>query len=526
MRVPATILFSFILLGTDLLSSTRGEMFTALIHMEGLQDIERNLLSQLHNYIAKEKEKLKVLESFAKRVEGALDTMGGDIAQHLHDPVNAFQLTNRFTNGWMKMHEIVYSDNGQDFMANISVNRHSFPTEEDYSGAMTALRRLQDTYRLKPTNIAQGKLSDKGLPMSSFDCYTIGKKAYNEKNWRHTRDWMLAALERFDEEGGDPTGTVDIPSIYDHLSFAEYSLGNIKKASQYTRELLQHDPSHERAISNREYFNRVSREEPDKFVDHEGVLDDESEHAVYEKLCREPAPIPSHLHKKLICYYFNNKRNPRLILSPIKTEVAFVKPKIYIFYDIVTDREIERLKELANPKLNRATATNVVTGIDEPVEYRISKSGWLSGSDDPLGYVDRIDQRIEDVTGLTMSTAEQLQVVNYGIGGQYEPHYDFARTGEDTFTSLGSGNRISTLLIYMSDVEKGGATVFPGVGARLVPIKRAAAYWWNLKRSGDGDYSTRHAGCPVLVGSKWVCNKWIHERGQEFRRPCGLSRDV
>ena len=52
-------------------------------------------------------------------------------------------------------------------MANISVNRHSFPSEEDYSGAMTALRRLQDTYRLKPTYIAQGKLSNKGLPMSS-----------------------------------------------------------------------------------------------------------------------------------------------------------------------------------------------------------------------------------------------------------------------------------------------------------------------------------------------------------------------
>ena len=37
-------------------------------------------------------------------------------------------------------------------------------------------------------------------------------------------------------------------------------------------------------------------------------------------------------------------------------------------------------------------------------------SGWLSSEDDPLGYVDRIDRRIEDFTGLTMSTAEQLQV--------------------------------------------------------------------------------------------------------------------
>ena len=37
----------------------------------------------------------------------------------------------------------------------------------------------------------------------------------------------------------------------------------------------------------------------------------------------------------------------------------------------------------------------------------------------------------------------------------------------------------------------------------FLPIQGDAAFWWNLKRSGDGDDSTRHAGCPVLVGSKW-----------------------
>ena len=69
----------------------------------------------------------------------------------------------------------------------------------------------------------------------------------------------------------------------------------------------------------------------------------------------------------------------------------------------------------------------------------------------------------------------------------------------------------------------GGATVFPAVGARIAPsnVREShtlithsnrslslwsqgdAAYWYNLMKSGEGDYSTRHAGCPVLVGSKW-----------------------
>jgi hypothetical protein len=36
--------------------------------------------------------------------------------------------------------------------------------------------------------------------------------------------------------------------------------------------------------------------------------------------------------------------------------------------------------------------------------------------------------------------------------------------------------------------------------------------------SGEGDLRTRHAGCPVLLGEKWISNKWIHEMGQEFFR--------
>ncbi|RXN15121.1 prolyl 4-hydroxylase subunit alpha-1-like protein [Labeo rohita] len=95
--------------------------------------------------------------------------------------------------------------------------------------------------------------------------------------------------------------------------------------------------------------------------------------------------------------------------------------------------------------------------------------------------VSRVNQRIADITGLSQDSPEDLFVQNYGIGGRYEPHYDE----------------------WMSDVEKGGATVFPTVGVALKPEKGSAVFWYNLHKNGNVDLQTQHAGCPVLRGNKW-----------------------
>ena len=102
-----------------------------------------------------------------------------------------------------------------------------------------------------------------------------------------------------------------------------------------------------------------------------------------------------------------------------------------------------------------------------------------------------------------------MQVGNYGIGGRYTPHLDHGALLADSMDpgpmdyARWRGDRIATFMIYLDDVEAGGATVFTHIGATVWPRKNSAVFWWNLLSDLGGDPDTRHGGCPVLHGSKW-----------------------
>ncbi|XP_063685425.1 prolyl 4-hydroxylase subunit alpha-2-like isoform X1 [Bolinopsis microptera] len=187
------------------------------------------------------------------------------------------------------------------------------------------------------------------------------------------------------------------------------------------------------------------------------------------------------------------------------------------------------MMELAQPHLNRATVHNKNTGKLENAEYRVSKTAWLDDdmTEDKGRIVRRINRRMEDATELSHDYAELDQVNNYGMAGQYEPHYDMKTLRDIKVQKLGpseAGNRVATLLIYLQEPVDGGATIFTDGGARLLPKKNAAVFWYNLLPNGDPDLLTRHAGCPVLAGTKWVMNKWFHVNDQIFTRPCDLQQ--
>ncbi|XP_029963118.1 prolyl 4-hydroxylase subunit alpha-1b isoform X3 [Salarias fasciatus] len=545
--------------------SAHNDFFTSIGQMTDLLYTEKDLVTSLKDYIRAEENKLEQVKRWADKLDLLTATATKDPEGFLGHPVNAFKLMKRLNTEWSDLESLVLRDTTDGFISNLTIQRQYFPTDEDQTGAAKALLRLQDTYRLDTNTISIGDLpgvKHKSL-MTVEDCYELGKIAYTDVDYYHTELWMVQALKQLDEGEESP---IDKVTVLDYLSYAIYQQGEIERALEFTKRLLELEPEHQRAKGNLKYFEfqlekqkkteeqesqkeaqREKRETPEKKekTKSQKTFSLIPERKKYEMLCRgEGIKMTPRRQSRLFCRYFDNNRSPHYVLAPVKQQDEWDRPYIVRYLDIISDAEMEKVKQLAKPRLRRATISNPITGVLETAsyriskrratvhdpqtgklttaQYRVSKSAWLTGYDDPM--IDTINQRIEDLTGLEMDTAEELQVANYGVGGQYEPHFDFGRKDEpDAFKELGTGNRIATWLFYMSDVSAGGATVFPDVGAAVWPMKGTAVFWYNLFPSGEGDYSTRHAACPVLVGNKWVSNKWIHERGQEWRRPCGLS---
>ncbi|RCN52652.1 tetratricopeptide repeat protein [Ancylostoma caninum] len=505
-----------------LCASVQADLFTSVAEMQGLLDSEKAIPAVLYKYIEDEQSRLIQLRELAREYqrknEAAIKTGVQDISNPIFD--------------WKAIESKMLSNKANDFIERISNANYGirYPTEEDLTGAAIGLLRLQDTYRLDTKDLAQGRIyKDQGnYTFDAGDCFTIAKAAYNDGDYYHVIMWMEEALKRLEQEE-EPTA--DREEVLEYLSYSLYKQGNLKHALQLIEELYKLNPQHPRAKGNIKWYEDLLAQEGVKKADMRrsfgrivnerpiSVLGNE-ERTIYEALCRNEVPVSEKELSKLYCYYKRDR--PYLVYAPIKVEIKRFNPLAVLFKDVISDEEVEQIQELAKPKLARATVHDAASGKLVTATYRISKSAWLKDWEGEV--VERVNKRIDLMTNLEMETAEELQIANYGIGGHYDPHFDHARKEETkSFESLGTRNRIATVLFYMTQPVHGGGTVFTEVKSTVMPSKNDALFWYNLHRFGDGDPRTRHAACPVLVGVKWVSNKWIHEAGNEFRRPCGLK---
>ena len=103
-----------------------------------------------------------------------------------------------------------------------------------------------------------------------------------------------------------------------------------------------------------------------------------------------------------------------------------------------------------------------------------------------------------------MAHGEPIMVLHYGKGMEYRPHVDYFDPDVEHMKErhkLG-GQRILTIIAYLSSVEAGGSTDFPRAGISIAPIKGDAVMFYNVLDSGAPDPLSEHAGTPVIEGDK------------------------
>ncbi|CAN4078676.1 unnamed protein product [Withania somnifera] len=163
-------------------------------------------------------------------------------------------------------------------------------------------------------------------------------------------------------------------------------------------------------------------------------------------------------------------------------EVISLEPRAYIYHNFLSKEECEYLISLAKPHMQKSSVVDSSTGKSMDSRVRTSSGTFLARGRDKV--IRDIEKRIADFTFIPVEHGEGLQILHYEVGQKYEPHYDYFL---DEFNTKNGGQRIATVLMYLSDVEEGGETVFPAAKGNY-----SAVPWWNeLSECGKGGLSVK-----------------------------------
>ncbi|KAG9159760.1 hypothetical protein Leryth_007778 [Lithospermum erythrorhizon] len=216
------------------------------------------------------------------------------------------------------------------------------------------------------------------------------------------------------------------------------------------------------------------------------------------------------------------------VFNPTRVTQISWRPRVFLYRNFLTDEECDHLINLANGKLEKSLVADIESGDGVESEIRTSSGMFLSNSEND-DIVSGIEARIAAWTFLPQENGESMQILHYERGQKYEPHYDFF---DDKINQELGGHRMATVLMYLSNVEKGGETIFPNSettqvkgedwsecarnGYAVKPKKGDALLFFSLHPNATTDSLSFHGSCPVIEGEKWSATKWIHVRAFEF----------
>ncbi|XP_064468872.1 prolyl 4-hydroxylase subunit alpha-1-like [Ornithodoros turicata] len=493
------------------------DLYSAIAHLEDLLTTEQQVIQSIHRYQSLHHDRLEELQFH--HAWSSITTGEG-----VGNVVRRFKTMADLSWTWA----FYYDRNSLLSRAIVRammgfLSRYTMPSDDDLSGAAVGLCRLLNTYMLTSAFL----ISLRSAPRPTVsDLVLIASSCLGEGYVEESLTWATAALEESVAKNAAWESAVCV------LSNATYSLQNVASASDVVHKALSTAGPPERGILSKvkELYDKEIR----GWTYPQGKTW-QRRRSQFERSCAialRGAPLRA--SSELRCKMTTNGRHPALILQPIKMEVISVDPWFVLFHDFISAQEAEEIKSHSRRHLKRATTVHQ-DGAMNPVPYRVSKSYFLEEHVFPAAK--RVETKIFDVTGLSGSSAENFQIAHYGVGGHYITHTDYTKKDQSTLPDHHLwGNRLATVLMYLTDVKSGGATAFVEANVAVRPQRGLALFWFNMLRAEDensekvtewsepryGDRRTSHCACPVLEGSKWIATKWFREKDQgvvKYRTP-------
>ncbi|KAK9165928.1 hypothetical protein Scep_001119 [Stephania cephalantha] len=210
--------------------------------------------------------------------------------------------------------------------------------------------------------------------------------------------------------------------------------------------------------------------------------------------------------------------------TSISSQILSWKPLAIYFPGFASPKQCEKIIEMTKENLEPSTlALRSGETTENTKGIRTSSGTFISSSDDQTGTLGLIEQKIAKVTSIPASHGEAFNVLRYEIGQRYMSHYDAFHATE---YGPQKSQRVASFLLYLSDVEEGGETMFPYenglnmddtydpkkcVGLKVKPRQGDGLLFYSLYPNGTIDPLSLHGSCPVIKGEKWVATKWIRD---------------
>jgi len=197
----------------------------------------------------------------------------------------------------------------------------------------------------------------------------------------------------------------------------------------------------------------------------------------------------------------------RLLACPGIRKVPSARIELFDLPRFLSDELCARLIEL----IDKDRRPSTIADPNGDHYFRTSETCDLDAAEPA---VQQLEALLFDLNGIDPAYGEPAQGQRYEAGQEFKAHTDyFEPTGQDfeKFCTV-SGQRTWTFMIYLNEVEAGGATRFKVIDKLFRPETGKLICWNNHRPDGTLNAATLHHGMKVRKGVKYVITKWYRER--------------